>query len=145
MMNSGEARKDTSQPDRDRKRLNAEIVFQGIDSIPKMQRFVFDEVERLERIFGRMQAWHIVLEAPERRHPHTGPLFNVTIQVALPSNAKIVVQEHPTELENPHNKERVVTSMATTAPAAVGQTNTPSANEGDAPANRRCGSSSIVQ
>jgi ribosome-associated translation inhibitor RaiA len=99
MMNSGEARKDTSQPDRDRKRLNAEIVFQGIDPIPKMQRFVFDEVERLERIFGRMQAWHIVLEAPERRHPHTGPLFNVTIQVALPSNAKIVVQEHPTELE----------------------------------------------
>ena len=98
-MNSGEARKDTSKPDRDRKRLNAEIVFQGIDPIPKMQRFVIDEVERIERIFGRMQAWHIVLEAPERRHPHSGPLFNVTIQVALPSSAKIVVQAHPPELE----------------------------------------------
>ena len=45
----------------------------------------------------------------------------------------------------PHSSDRVARSTATTAPADVGQTNTPSANDGVAPAIRRLASLSTVR
>ena len=88
-----------SEPDRGRTGLDVEIVFHGSDRVPEMERFVSNQVGEIEQVFGRMKGWHVVLGAPERRHPHTGRLFNVMIRVTVPSGDEIAIENHPTELE----------------------------------------------
>ena len=89
-------------------RLNFEIVCLGSKPLPDMESFVFAEARKIEQAFGRMKAWRVILDAPERRHPHTGPLFNVMIQVTAPSGDEIVIQEHPTELEAHDDRYRSI-------------------------------------
>jgi hypothetical protein len=71
------------------------INFVGMDRSEEIEHCIHAEVSKIERSFGRMSSWRIVVEAPERPHHHASPLYNVRVLVTRSNGREIVVNEYP--------------------------------------------------
>lgn len=70
-----------------------EIVFEGMDTSDAVRTRVEKEVQKLERVFDRITACRVVVEAPGHGK-HKGGLFNCRIHMLLPGGAEVAVNRN---------------------------------------------------
>jgi ribosomal subunit interface protein len=71
-----------------------EISFHNMDRSDAVEAKVRERAEKLERYFGHITSCRVVVEAPERRHTK-GNLFQVKIEIGVPSRPPLIVNRHP--------------------------------------------------
>ena len=66
------------------------ISFQGSTPSEALTALINEQVEGLEKIYGRMTSCQVIVRVPDRHH-RTGGLFAVNIHAVLPGNIDINV------------------------------------------------------
>jgi ribosome-associated translation inhibitor RaiA len=69
------------------------IGFQGGDASPALTQMINQEVEALERMYGRLTSCQITVRVPDNHH-RTG-FYSVHLHVAMPGNSDVVVDQQP--------------------------------------------------
>ncbi len=77
-----------------------EIAFHNVDSSPALEVEIRKRVAKLEKIFDRLVGCRVSIEAPHKQH-RTGKVFEVHIELRVPSGPELVVSREPH-----HAKER---------------------------------------
>lgn len=67
-----------------------QVSFHGLDPSNALEQRVRHEVDRLERVFGRITACRVVVEVPHSHH-RKGRLFRVVVDLKVPG-ADLVVE-----------------------------------------------------
>ena len=71
-----------------------EIVFEGMDTSEALRERVLQELDKLERRYGRIVSSRTVIAAPGHRH-QKGHLFEVHLHLTLPGHAEVAVSRAP--------------------------------------------------
>jgi cold shock CspA family protein/ribosome-associated translation inhibitor RaiA len=71
-----------------------QIVFEGLDSSEALESLIRSEAEKLERIFDRITAARVVVEAPHRKN-QASKIYEVRIHLTLPGGRDVVVDRDP--------------------------------------------------
>lgn len=69
------------------------ISFQGGDASDAVSQLIGENVEALEKLYGRMTACHVTVQIPDRHH-RTGQ-YSVHIHLALPGGIDVNVDHAP--------------------------------------------------
>lgn len=69
------------------------ISFQGGDTSDALRQSIGENVEGLEKLYGRMTACHVTVHVPDRHH-RTGQ-FSVSIHLALPGGIDVNIDHAP--------------------------------------------------
>jgi len=72
--------------------LPLQITFRNMDPSPSVEAAIRDRAEKLERFFDRVISGRVVVEAPHR-HKHRGKLYNVRIELKVPSGEIAVTHD----------------------------------------------------
>jgi cold shock CspA family protein len=70
------------------------IDFQGMQASPEFRARILDQIERLEKHYGRMTSCRVVVKAPGGRR-QTGGLFEINIHLSLPDEREVAVERTP--------------------------------------------------
>jgi ribosome-associated translation inhibitor RaiA len=70
------------------------IDFHGAETSEALQRTIEKHVHALERMYGRLTACHVSVEAPGH-HQRKGGLFHVSIYLTLPNGREVNVGTTP--------------------------------------------------
>jgi cold shock CspA family protein len=76
----------------------AEIDFLGMEPEPRPRQLVHEELDMLERRFGRITAARVVVKSPSEHH-RSGGLYEVNIHLLLPGGRAVEVARTATEDE----------------------------------------------
>ena len=76
--------------------VNLEI--QGLNASAHLREIIDRNLGKLERLFGRITACHVVIRAPNLHHKN-GEQFYVTIRLALPERKDVNVSPAPRSLD----------------------------------------------
>ena len=80
------------------------ISFQGGDASEALSTQIGENVEALEKLYGRMTACHVMVQVPDR---HSG-LFAVHIHITLPGGADVNIDHTPAADERFHDPQFAV-------------------------------------
>ncbi len=69
------------------------IAFQGSTPSEALTQLINDEVETLERVYGRLTACQVTVRVPDNHH-RTG-FYSVHVRLAMPGNYEVVVDQQP--------------------------------------------------
>lgn len=69
------------------------ISFQGGASSEALSALIGENVEALERLYGRMTACHVVVRIPD--HHHRAAQFTVNIHLSLPGGIDVTIDHAP--------------------------------------------------
>jgi ribosome-associated translation inhibitor RaiA len=69
------------------------IGFQGGDASPALTEMINQEVEALERLYGRLTSCQVTVRVPDNHH-RTG-FYSVHVRLAMPGNSDVVVDQQP--------------------------------------------------
>jgi len=69
------------------------IAFQGSTPSEALTQLINDEVETLERVYGRLTACQVTVRVPDNHH-RTG-FYAVHVRLAMPGNYEVVVDQQP--------------------------------------------------
>ena len=69
---------------------HVKISFQGSDTSEALSQMIHNEVEALEKFYGRMTACHVNVRVPDKHHRTSG-LYAINIHLALPGHIDINV------------------------------------------------------
>ena len=69
------------------------ISFQGGDASDALSGLIGQNVEALEKLYGRMTACHVSVHGPD--HHHRTPQFSVNIHLSLPGGIDVNVDHAP--------------------------------------------------
>jgi ribosome-associated translation inhibitor RaiA len=69
------------------------IGFQGGEASPALTQMINEEVEALERVYGRLTSCQVTVRIPDNHH-RTG-FYAVHVRLAMPGNADVVVDQQP--------------------------------------------------
>ena len=69
------------------------IGFQGSTPSEALTQLINQEVEALERVYGRLTACQVTVRVPDNHH-RTG-LYAVHLRLAMPGNYEVVVDQQP--------------------------------------------------
>jgi ribosome-associated translation inhibitor RaiA len=72
--------------------ITTEVSYRGIESSPSVEEFIRTWVERLERVYDRVQRCAVMVEVPHRHH-HQGRQFHVRIALAVPGRELAVSRD----------------------------------------------------
>lgn len=67
------------------------IGFQGSDPSEALTQMINEEVEQLERVYGRLTACQVTVRVPDNHH-RTG-FYSVHLRLAMPGNYDVVVDQ----------------------------------------------------
>lgn len=76
--------------------VEPKIVFEGIDPSDFVRNRILNEIERLERFFGRVTACRVVISKPQGRRRH-GDLYAVAVRLTLPGGQEVHATRNPTQ------------------------------------------------
>jgi ribosome-associated translation inhibitor RaiA len=65
------------------------IGFQGSDASDALTQMINEEIEALERVFGRLTSCQVTVRAPDNHH-RTG-FWSVNLRLAMPGHVDVVV------------------------------------------------------
>ena len=71
------------------------IGFQGGDASPALTQMINQEVEALERVYGRLTSCQVTVQIPDTHH-RTG-FYSVHVHLAMPGNYDVVVDQQSDE------------------------------------------------
>jgi len=77
-----------------------QIVFEGIGHSDAIEARVRDEVDKLEKFYGRITAARIVVGRPQHRHAK-GDTYQTRIHLTIPGGGDVVVNVDPS-LDHAH-------------------------------------------
>ena len=80
------------------------ISFQGSDTSEALSALIGEHVEALEKVYGRLTAGHVMVQAPDR---HSGRCA-VHIHIAMPGGADVNIDHTPTADERFHDPQFAV-------------------------------------
>jgi ribosome-associated translation inhibitor RaiA len=63
------------------------IGFQGCAASEALTQMIHEEVDALERVFGRLTSCHVTVRAPDNR----AGMFSVHVHIAMPGHVDVVV------------------------------------------------------
>ncbi len=69
------------------------IGFQGSEPSEALTRMINQEVEALERVYGRLTSCQVTVQVPDNHH-RTG-FYAVHVRLAMPGNYDVVVDQQP--------------------------------------------------
>jgi ribosome-associated translation inhibitor RaiA len=69
------------------------IGFHGGDASPALTEMINEEVEALERVYGRLTSCQVTVQVPDNHH-RTG-FYAVHVRLAMPGNYDVVVDHQP--------------------------------------------------
>src|SRR4051812_40610608 len=72
---------------------SVKIGFQGGDASPALTEMINEEVEALERVYGRLTACQVTVRIPDNHH-RTG-FYSVHVRLAMPGNYEVVADHRP--------------------------------------------------
>jgi cold shock CspA family protein len=75
-------------------KVDPQITFEGIAPSDAISARIADEIEKLERFFGRITACRVVVTRPQKRHHH-GDLYAVAVQLTLPNGRDVYADRNP--------------------------------------------------
>lgn len=70
------------------------VTFQGATPSIAMRRMIEEQVDTLERFYGRMTACHVVFKVPDRHH-RSGGLYEVAVHLKMPGGITVDVDRTP--------------------------------------------------
>lgn len=70
------------------------ISFQGSTPSEALNTLISEQVDALERFYGRLTSCQVIVKVPDRHH-RNGGLYNVNIHLVLPGNIDINVDHTP--------------------------------------------------
>jgi len=70
------------------------VTFQGTKTSDAIRQMINEQVDALERFYGRMTACHVIFKAPDHHH-RTGGLFDVTVHLKMPGGITVDVDRTP--------------------------------------------------
>ena len=70
------------------------VTFHGTATSGAIRRMIIEQVEALERFYGRMTACHVVFKVPDRHHRTSG-LFEITVHLKMPGGITVDVDRTP--------------------------------------------------
>ena len=73
--------------------LPIEVRFRNVDSLPAVEDWIREEVQKLERFFGGILGCHVMVERPHQRHERGNP-FHIRVELTVPGD-EIVVKHQP--------------------------------------------------
>ncbi len=73
--------------------LPVQITFRNMDPSPAVETHIRERADALDRLFGRIMACRVVVEA-SGRHQHKGRLYHVRVDLTVPGR-EIVVSRDP--------------------------------------------------
>ena len=71
-----------------------QIVFENMESSEALRQRVLDELEGLERFFGRITSARVSMNIPPREH-RKGYLYRANIHLVLPGGREVAVSNNP--------------------------------------------------
>ena len=71
-----------------------QLTFRDMDSSPALEGFVQRSIEKLERVFPRIERCDVTVERPHQSHKQ-GQLYRVLLRIAVPGRDIVVSHEHP--------------------------------------------------
>ena len=69
------------------------IGFQGGDASEALTSMIEQEIEALERVYGRLTSGHVTVRVPDNHH--RAGLYSVHLHLAMPGNYDVVVDQTP--------------------------------------------------
>jgi ribosomal subunit interface protein len=72
-----------------------QLRWHNVDPSDAVAAHVREEVERLERFWGRITGCAVTLEAPSRHHRHSGAQYRVRIELSVPRGRLVVARDPP--------------------------------------------------
>ena len=69
------------------------IGFQGGEASQALTDMIKEEVEQLERVYGRLTSCQVTVQVPDNHH-RTG-FYAVHVRLAMPGNYEVVVDQQP--------------------------------------------------
>lgn len=69
------------------------IAFQGSEPSDALSALIHEELEALEKVYGRLTSGQITVRVPDNHH-RVG-LYNVSIRLAMPANGDVIVDHVP--------------------------------------------------
>src|SRR5215813_6021698 len=96
-------------------RTPVEIHFHGIEKSAAIEERVREKMSKLDKHFGRMTRFRVVLEAPHRS-PQKPTVFQIKIEISLPRRQPIVVCH---EREGSHANEELPLAIRDAFEAAL--------------------------
>lgn len=72
-----------------------EISFQGCAPSDALRQMVIEQVDALERLYGRVTSCHVVIKVPDHHH-RSGGHYEVGIHLTMPGNIDIRTGHAPT-------------------------------------------------
>jgi ribosomal subunit interface protein len=70
------------------------IIFEGIAPSDAIRARIEQEIEKLERFFGRITACRVIIAKPQRRHHH-GDLYAISVHLTLPDGKDVHADRNP--------------------------------------------------
>ena len=67
------------------------IGFHGGDASPALTQMINQEVEALERVYGRLTSCQVTVQVPDNHH-RTG-FYSVRVHLAMPANYDVIVDQ----------------------------------------------------
>ncbi len=75
-----------------------ELNFHDVDRSPWSEQLIRERVDRLERYSDEIVSCHVIVSQPHQ-HQHKGNPYKVNIEVRLPQNRRLVVNQEPDMVE----------------------------------------------
>lgn len=79
-----------------------QIVFERMDSSEPLRQRVLEELEKLEKFFGRITSARVSLSKPPQEH-QKGELYRTNIHLVLPGGREVAVSNNPHAGRAEHN------------------------------------------
>ncbi len=86
-----------------------ELNFHDVDRSEWSEQQIRERVDRLERFSDEIVSCHVIVSQPHQ-HQHKGNPYKVTIEVRLPHNRRLVVNQEPDTVEQESRLSPVVTA-----------------------------------
>ncbi len=87
--------------------LPVEISYRGVDKTDEIEALVRDKASRLDKFCDHINRCDVIVEHPNHAQ-HSGSPFRVRIDVTVPPNHELVVDEKPTKHEMHEPLTRVI-------------------------------------
>ncbi len=71
-----------------------QIVFEGFASSVAINNRIKSEIEKLERVYGRITSCRVVVNKAQNRHRH-GDLYSTIVHLSLPNGKTVVANRNP--------------------------------------------------
>lgn len=72
--------------------MNVQIAFHGVESDPRLEALIREQVDKLERFHGRITSCRVVVEQPHRSR-ESNPSWEVRIDLHVPPQHVLVVRQ----------------------------------------------------